>query len=190
MLFSSATNCIRYVCIKDFRPICNFWRQRILFLEFSSVFKIREFYESYNLHSQSTICTIVVLWWPEVVLLCRLHLCTFGDAATAVIGSCFYRAMLCIRGTSHGPVSVSVTSRCSIETAERIELVFGVWSSFRPSYTVLKRNSVISKNIYGHFPLELCPELRTWKISPRHIDRRNVFVIGLVRERWTLCRAW
>jgi len=38
----------------------------------------------------------------------------------------FYSAMLCIRGTSHGPVSVcpSVTSRCSIETAERIELVF------------------------------------------------------------------
>jgi len=34
----------------------------------------------------------------------------------------FYRAMLCIRGTSHGPMSVSVrlyvTSRCSIETAE------------------------------------------------------------------------
>jgi len=43
----------------------------------------------------------------------------------------FYRAMLCIRGTSYGPVSVcvclcpSVTSRCSIKTAERIELVFG-----------------------------------------------------------------
>ena len=42
---------------------------------------------------------------------------------------CFYRAMLCIRGTSHGPVSVrlsvclsvcpSVTSRCSTKTAER-----------------------------------------------------------------------
>jgi len=34
------------------------------------------------------------------------------------------------RGTSHGPVSVcvcpSVTSRCSIETDERIELVFGM----------------------------------------------------------------
>jgi len=40
----------------------------------------------------------------------------------------FYRAMLCIRGTSHGPVSIrlSVTSRCSIETAERIELIFGM----------------------------------------------------------------
>jgi len=44
----------------------------------------------------------------------------------------FYRrAMLCVRGrpTSHGPVCLSVcvrpsvTSRCSIETAERIELV-------------------------------------------------------------------
>ena len=32
-----------------------------------------------------------------------------------------YRAMLCIRGTSHGPVSVclSVTSRCSTKTAKR-----------------------------------------------------------------------
>jgi len=47
-----------------------------------------------------------------------------------------------------GPVSVclSVTSRCSTETAERIELVFGAWASFQPSYTVLKGNSVISKN--------------------------------------------
>ena len=37
----------------------------------------------------------------------------------------FYRAMLCIRGTSHGPVSVgpsvrpSVTSRCSTKMAKR-----------------------------------------------------------------------
>jgi len=60
----------------------------------------------------------------------------------------FYRAMLCVRGTSHGPVSVrlSVTSRSSAKTDERIELVFGVGASFHPSYTVLKGNSVISKN--------------------------------------------
>ena len=49
----------------------------------------------------------------------------------------FYRAMLCIRGTSHGPVSVclSVTSRCSIETDERIELGFLAFelSSTRPT---------------------------------------------------------
>ena len=31
----------------------------------------------------------------------------------------FYRAMLCIRGTSHWPVSVSVTSRSSTKTAKR-----------------------------------------------------------------------
>ena len=44
----------------------------------------------------------------------------------------FYRAMLSIRGTSHGPVSVCpsvclfITSRCSVETAERNELGFGM----------------------------------------------------------------
>ena len=42
---------------------------------------------------------------------------------TAVITYRFYRAMLCIRGTSHGPVSVcvclSVTSRSSTKTAKR-----------------------------------------------------------------------
>ena len=36
----------------------------------------------------------------------------------------FYRAMLCIRGTNHGPVSVrlsvSVTSRSSTKTAKRM----------------------------------------------------------------------
>jgi len=52
-------------------------------------------------------------------------------AGRANVGLCsassFYRAMLSIRGTSHGPVSVrlSVTSRSSIETTEGIELVFG-----------------------------------------------------------------
>jgi len=40
----------------------------------------------------------------------------------------------------------SVTSWSSTKTAERIELVFGMWASFHPSYTVLKGNSVISKN--------------------------------------------
>ena len=52
-----------------------------------------------------------------------------------------YRVMLSIRGTSHGPVSVcvclSVTSRSSIETDERIGLVLGMGASFHPSYTVL-----------------------------------------------------
>jgi len=45
---------------------------------------------------------------------------SIGDLTT---GLAFYRAMLCIRGTSHGPVSVSVcpsvTSRSSAKTAKR-----------------------------------------------------------------------
>jgi len=43
-------------------------------------------------------------------------------------------------------VRLSVTSRSSIETVERIELVFGMRASFHPSFTVLKGNSGISKN--------------------------------------------
>jgi len=55
-------------------------------------------------------------------------------------------------GTSYGPVSVclsvsvSITSRSSVETDERIELVYSLGASFRLSYTVLKGNSGISKN--------------------------------------------
>ena len=51
-------------------------------------------------------------------------------------------------GLSCGPVSVclSVTSQSSIETTERIELIFGKETSFHLSYTVLKRKSRISKN--------------------------------------------
>ena len=39
-------------------------------------------------------------------------------------------------GTSYGPVSVSVTSRCSIESVERVNLVLGFKASFDQSYTV------------------------------------------------------
>ena len=55
-----------------------------------------------------------------------------GEISVVFNRNCFYRAMLSICGTSHGPVSVrlSVTSWCSIETAERIA---GFWHvSFLP----------------------------------------------------------
>jgi len=54
--------------------------------------------------------------------------------------------MLSIRVTTTMGLCLSVTSRCSIETAERIELVYGMRASVHPSYTVLKGNSVMSKN--------------------------------------------
>ena len=41
---------------------------------------------------------------------------------------------------------LSVTSRCSTKTAERIGLVFGMGASFDQSYTVLKGNSCTFKN--------------------------------------------
>jgi len=43
-------------------------------------------------------------------------------------------------------VCLSVTSRNSIETAERIELGFGTGGLLHPSYSMLKENSGISKN--------------------------------------------
>jgi len=50
-------------------------------------------------------------------------------------------------GTSYGAVSVclSVTSRSSIETDERIKLLSGTGASFDLSYAVLYENSGISK---------------------------------------------
>jgi len=48
---------------------------------------------------------------------------TLSRTVTVTLPTNFYRAMLCIRGTSHGPVSVclsvSVTSRCSTKTTKR-----------------------------------------------------------------------
>jgi len=108
----------------------------------------------------------------------------------------FYRAMLCISGTSHGPVSVclSVTSRSSTKTAERTELVFGMWASFHPSYIVLKWNSVISKNNgtslwnfvlksglrkfrYGKSIVETC-----YQLSSRKVDAQSVINWAVVGQ--------
>ena len=49
-------------------------------------------------------------------------------------------------GTSHALCLLAVTSRSSVNMAEQIELVFGMWAPFYPFFTVLKRNSGISKN--------------------------------------------
>ena len=79
--------------------------------------------------------------------------------------------------------SVSVTSRCSIETDEQIELVFGMRASLHPICTVLKGNSVISKNkgiALWNFVLNSALKKFRHGIS---IPKR---VINLAQERWTL----
>ena len=63
-------------------------------------------------------------------------------------------------GTSYGPVSA--TSRCSIETAERIDLVLGLGASCPTC--VVRKFWYHQKD--GHFRPELCTKL--WRI-----DRRN-----------------
>ena len=68
---------------------------------------------------------------------------------------------------------LSVTSQCSVETAERIELVFGVGPSFRLSYTVLQRNSGVSKNKDTSLWNFVRPYSGLHKILLWHIDRRN-----------------
>ena len=54
------------------------------------------------------------LWRDSLHVTCGLTACTPGSAPGQTLGNeygktlPFYRAMLCIRGTSHGPVSVCV----------------------------------------------------------------------------------
>jgi len=96
-------------------------------------------------------------------------------------------------------VCLSVTSRCSIETAERTELVFGMLASFHPSYTVLKGNSVISKNkgtslwnfvlnsglrkfCHGILIVETC-----YQLSSRKVDAQSVInwaVVGQLSRQY------
>ena len=55
--------------------------------------------------------------WSVVTHLLSVWL-AWNMPQTCIIWSAFYRVMLCICGTSHGPVSVSVTSRSSAKTAK------------------------------------------------------------------------
>jgi len=78
--------------------------------------------------------------------------------------------------------SVSVTSRCSIETDERIGPVFGTEASFDLSYTVLCGNSGTSKSNDSLLPSGTFPKLWTFAV----MGRSSKCVINLYRQRWTL----
>jgi len=72
-----------------------------------------------------THCAYVVCYfrevYPFIYFIIAMYVHHLGSYCFFV--DFYYRAMQCIRGTSHGPVSVcvclSVTSRCSTETAKR-----------------------------------------------------------------------
>ena len=64
-------------------------------------------------------------------------------------------------------VCLSVTSRSSIDKVERIELVVGTGASFHPSYTVLKRNSGVSKiRVLPSGTLSQTPHLENFNFGP------------------------
>jgi len=63
-------------------------------------------------------------------------------------------------------LSVSVTNRSSIKTAERIELIVGIGAFFDLSYTVLKRNPIISKNKGTSLPNAGLEKIRYGIIRP------------------------
>jgi len=77
-------------------------------------------------------------------------------------------------GTGYGPVSVclsvSVTSRCSVETVGRIKLGFGTKVFFGQSYAVSRKFRYLQNKgtSLGNFATN------SGLFSPRHIDCRNV----------------
>ena len=116
----------------------------------------------------------------RVVTLCVAYFCCSlgSDVFTARCYASAVIAMgLCLS------VRLSVRSQCSIETAERIELVLACeLPSTRP--TVLKGNLVISKNKgTSSWNFVLNSGLRENFATAYRPSKR---VINLARERWTL----
>ena len=83
----------------------------------------------------------------------------------------------------NGPTRLRVYSRCSIKTAERIELVLAWELSFNLSYIVLKGNSDISKN-EGTSLRNFIPNSGPRKF--RHSTSIVETCYRLAGERWTL----
>jgi len=135
--------------------------------------------------------------WPNNDSWLLFYTCRQHNYCPRSIAIRFYRAMLCMG------LCPSVTSRCSIETAERIELVvFGTSASFHPSYTVLSGNSVHFKNkgtslwnsvpnsrlkkfCFGILIVETCYQLSTRKVDAQSVI--NWTVVGQLS--WQYLRA-
>jgi len=79
---------------------------------------------------------------------------------------------------------VCVTCRCSIETDEWIELVFGKGTSLHLSYPVLKRNSrifkirAISSGTLSKTYIDRLKTERSWKTGPSTVERRSSEVLS------------
>jgi len=123
------------------------------------------FLKSHRCHSSQECIMYRIHFYPRDAMLARV----LANVAMAL------RLSVCL--------SVCRKLECSLETDERIELVFGMGAYFHPSYTVLKGNSGISK-YKGTSPgtLSQTRDLENFASMYRSSKR----VIDLARERWTL----
>ena len=104
----------------------------------------------------------------------------------------FYHAMLCIRGTSHGSVSVCLSQVGVL--SKRLNESSWFLACELPSYTVLKGNSVISKNkgtslwnfvlnsglrkfCHGISIVEMC-----YQLSSRKVDAQSMIYWAVVGQ--------
>ena len=124
--------------------------------------------------------TVLDSVWP-ITEVCTLHVqCAvwFYYPRNAVLAPILAMA-LCLSVCD----SLSVRSRCSIETAGWIELVFGVRASFHLYYIVLKGNSGIFKN------KGTCLSKFIQNFASR-IDRRIETCYRLIAWQWWTLKVW
>ena len=84
-------------------------------------------------------------------------------------------------------VCLSPTSRSSIKTSGRNQLVFGTDASFGDGRLLvcsrLRKFGYDKSQFTYDFSLQLCPKVDGLaKISPRHVDRRNVLSTWLDKD--------
>jgi len=121
----------------------------------------------------------VKIWRFNKLLAVGRRPCSYEPHSTvyssAYIRSVFSRATPSQRGIRYSSgvcLSLSVNGRSSVETAGRIELVFGTEASFA---ALCFREVWATAKLRDGLPSGTFPRLWTWTISPRHVaGRRNV----------------
>ena len=83
-------------------------------------------------------------------------------------------------------VSASVTSRCSVETDEEIQLI--LTQRLPSTYSALCCKGIRVFPKYGYFPLESCSQLWALKNLWQHVDRRKYCQLSPTDKRRTFER--
>ena len=110
-----------------------------------------------------------------------------------IFKACILYYLLLPRDAMLAPYSLSLYVSLSVTSQNdwRIELVF------LSTYPALCCKEILVSPKLGYFPLKLCPTLRTYKISPRQVDRvinkthRSSSTVELVDDTYaTVDESW